>query len=167
MLEKNRKANEKPEIEVVVDEDREEYVHDRSAQIEATTKHGMSGTPIYKEWRRLANHKIEEEWKNSAVFIPSMIDEFNSFEGRPRIVTKVDGLIGPNNYKIVDVSEIPVASVRLKGITQLCLDGNEIARFDSAAGAARHVEGVTAGKIPAVCKGTRKSHAGYKWKYTE
>lgn len=166
-LKKGREANKKPEVEVIVNEDREEYVHDRSAQIEAITKHGMIGTPIYNEWRRIVRHNIDDSWRDSKIFIPTMVDEFNAFEGRPRIVAKTDGPIGPNNYKIVDVEDVPVVSGVIRGIAQLDKEGNEIARFTSAAEAARCIPGVIPGKIPAVCKGTRKSHAGFKWKYTE
>ena len=50
---------------------------------------------------------------------------------------------------------------KAKGIIQLDMDGNEIARFKSS----EDVLGFSSGNICHVCNGKRISHGGFKWKY--
>lgn len=51
-----------------------------------------------------------------------------------------------------------------KPVIQVDLEGNEIARFDSAAHAAR-VLGFDKSGINHCCRGTAKTHHGFMWKY--
>ena len=51
-----------------------------------------------------------------------------------------------------------------KPVIQMDLDGNEVARFDSAAHAAR-VLGFDKTGINHCCRGKAKTHHGFKWKY--
>ena len=50
-----------------------------------------------------------------------------------------------------------------KPITQIDLNGNEIAKFQSAKEPAK--QGFCYSKITACCRGERKTHGGYKWEY--
>lgn len=52
-------------------------------------------------------------------------------------------------------------------VIQLTKSGEFVARFISVNEAARMVPGANNSKIPAVCQGKRKTHAGFKWMYEE
>ena len=54
-----------------------------------------------------------------------------------------------------------------RAVVQLTKKGELIDRFISVNEAARMVTGANNSKIPAVCQGKRKTHAGFKWLYEE
>lgn len=52
-------------------------------------------------------------------------------------------------------------SIEPKGVIQMDMDGNEIARYPTS----EHVPGFRSGNICLVCRGKRNQHGGYKWAY--
>lgn len=171
MLADRREANEKPTVEVVVDEDRKEYINDRSAQIEACTKHGLAGTDVYRIWqnaKRVFRDDIEDAWLDPAIFARDVKRKVDAITEQATIqkVNK-DEKLGRHNHKIVKTTEAQYASGVAKEIVQLDKKtGEELARFASAAEAARSL-GVKGSHINSVCNGKRKTAEGYKWKFAE
>lgn len=165
--EEARKLNEKPQIETV-HEEIEQW--DRTSQIEACTTHGMSKTPLYKAWQTMKKvYKVIDEWQTFEPFKRVVEEEYNKFtEEQLARVYPVDSKvpIGPDNYEIKPKAEHKVKSAVAKAVEQLDKDGCVVAKYRTVTEAAKSVGGI-ASKISAVCRGTRKSHAGYKWKYLD
>ena len=74
--------------------------------------------------------------------------------------------IGPTNYKIESKYQHEIKSGVARAVERLNQDGEVVAEYSSVVEAAKAVDGI-ASKISAVCKGTRKTHAGFKWRYKE
>jgi len=163
-----REANKKPVIETVHEWD-ERFEHDRTNQIEATTTHGMSKTSLYKAWQTMKKvYGVCEEWQKFEPFKEAVEEEYNKYteDQIARIYPLNKGLIGPNNYTIKPKADHVVKSAVAKAVEQLDKDGCVIAEYRTVTEAAKAVDGI-ASKISAVCRGTRKTHADYKWRYKE
>lgn len=170
--EEARRANEKPKIETI-HEDIEKW--DRVSQIEACTTHGMSKTEIYKAWQTMKKlYRVTNEWKNFENFQKDVEVEFvvleklaNNNKELPRVYpVNTEELVGSNNYIIKRKCDHEVKSAVAKRVAKVGSDGSIEAEYDTVTEAAKAVGGI-ASKISAVCKGTRKSHAGYTWKYLD
>jgi hypothetical protein len=164
----SREANKKPVIETVHEWD-ERFEHDRTNQIEATTTHGMSKTSLYKAWQTMKKvYGVCEEWQKFEPFKEAVEEEYNKYteDQIARIYPLNKGLIGPNNYTIKPKADHVVKSTVAKAVEQLDKDGCVIAEYRTVTEAAKAVDGI-ASKISAVCRGTRKTHADYKWRYKE
>lgn len=161
-----REANKKPVVETVHEWD-ERFEHDRTNQIEAITTHGMVGTAIYAAWQTVKKvYGVSEEWTQFEQFMKDIGAEYDTFaaEDIARIYP-VDAAnpVGPTNYVIKAKKNHIVKSAVARSVVQL-KDGEMVAEYNSVTEAAKSVNGI-ATKISAVCKGNRKSHAGYEWKY--
>ena len=67
---------------------------------------------------------------------------------------------GENNSHAIRIG-LKKSINQAKGVIQLDMNGNEVARFHSS----EHAVGFSSGNICHVCNGKRKSHGGFKWKY--
>lgn len=164
-----REANKKPVIETVHEWD-ERFEHDRTNQIEACTTHGMSKTPLYKAWQTMKKiYNVCDEWQVFEPFKEVVEMEYSKYveEDNARVYPlKAGTTIGPDNYIIKPKAEHEVKSAVARAVQQLNKDGLVIGEYRTVTEAAKAVEGI-ASKISAVCKGTRKSHAGYNWRYKD
>lgn len=164
-----REANKKPSIETVHEWD-ERFEHDRTNQIEACTTHGMSKTPLYKAWQTMKKiYKVCEEWQVFEPFKEVVEMEYSKYveEDNARVYPLETGtIIGPDNYIIKPKAEHEVKSAVARAVQQLNKDGLVIGEYRTVTEAAKAVDGI-ASKISAVCKGTRKSHAGHNWRYKD
>lgn len=170
--EEARRANEKSKIETI-HEDIKKW--DRASQIEACTTHGMSKTEIYKAWQTMKKlYRVTNEWENFENFQKDVEVEFvvleklaNSNKELPRVYpVNTEELVGSNNYIIKRKCDHEVKSAVAKRVAKVGSDGSIEAEYDTVTEAAKAVGGI-ASKISAVCKGTRKSHSGYTWKYLD
>ena len=164
---KAREVNKKPVIETVHEYGDARFAHDRTNQIEATTTHGMVGTAIYTAWQTVKKvYGVSKEWAQFEQFMKDIGEEYNTFaEEDVARVYPVDTAnpAGPTNYVIKAKKDHIVKSAVARSVMQL-KDGERVAEYNSVTEAAKSVNGI-ASKISAVCKGNRKSHAGYEWKY--
>jgi hypothetical protein len=62
--------------------------------------------------------------------------------------------------------DLGLTKITKRRVTQLDMEDNEIQKFESLDAAAK-ATGVDDGCIAKVCKGSRKSAGGFKWKYTD
>ena len=168
-----REANKKPVIETVHEDD-ERFAHDRTNQIKATTTHGMSHTELYKAWQTMKKtYGVCADWEDFRGFQEIVAEEFAELEESmltkrdvPRVYPiDTECLVGPQNYQIKRVKDHKVKSAVARAVLQL-KDGEVIAEHSSVTDAAKAVNGL-ASKISAVCKGKRKTHAGFAWEYKE
>ncbi len=169
----------KPQVKTITDEKLAEYINDRSAQIKASTKHGMNRTTGYKAWQAMkakARNKgftVCSEWVNDPKRFWDDVKPLYTEIDRPAMVIK-DGY---TEYNIESISVVPlsVASAmtnRTKRVVRLTIEGWYIATYDSAHAAERECEEVCktkaiAEKINAVCNKKRSTHAFSKWEYYE
>ena len=164
-----REANKKPKIETVHEWD-ERFAHDRTNQIKATTTHGMSHTDLYKTWQNMKKvYTVCDEWQTFEPFQKVVEQEYAQYteEQAARVYPLIVGVpIGPTNYKIESKYQHEVKSGVARVVEKLNQDGEVVAEYSSVVEAAKAVDGI-ASKISAVCKGTRKTHAGFKWRYKE
>ena len=164
---KAREANKKPVIETIHEYGDARFAHDRSNQIEATTTHGMVGTAIYTAWQTVKKiYGVSKEWSQFEQFMKDIGAEYDTFaEEDIARVYPVDTAnpAGPTNYVIKAKKDHIVKSAVARSVLQL-KEGEMVAEYNSVTEAAKSVNGI-ASKISAVCKGNRKSHAGYEWKY--
>lgn len=162
--------NKKPKIETIHEWGDERFKHNRTNQIESTTTHGMSHTLLYKTWQTMKKiYPICEEWQTFEPFQKVVEQEYAAYteEQVARVYPLVVGIpIGPTNYKIESKFQHEVKSVVAKAVEKLGQQGNVLAEYASVTEAANSVNGIAA-KISAVCNGTRKTHAGFKWRYKE
>ena len=164
---KAREVNKKPVIETVHEYGDARFAHDRTNQIEAITTHGMVGTAIYTAWQTVKKiYGVSKEWTQFEQFMKDIGAEYDTFaeEDIARIYpVNTANPTGPTNYVIKAKKEHIVKSAVARSVLQL-KDGEMVAEYSSVTEAAKSVNGI-ASKISAVCKGNRKSHAGYEWKY--
>ena len=164
---KAREANKKPVIETVHEHGDARFAHDRTNQIEAITTHGMVGTAIYTAWQIVKKvYGVSKEWVQFEKFMKDIGTEYAAFAAEDIVrVYPVDTAnpVSPTNYVIKAKKDHIVKSAVARSVLQL-KDGEVIAEYSSVTEAAKSVNGI-ATKISAVCKGNRKSHAGYEWKY--
>ena len=164
---KAREANKKPVIETIHEYGDARFAHDRTNQIEAITTHGMVGTAIYTAWQTVKKiYGISKEWAQFEQFMKDIGAEYDTFAAEDIArVYPVDTAnpAGPTNYVIKAKKDHIVKSAVARSVLQL-KDGEIVAEYSSVTEAAKSVNGI-ATKISAVCKGNRKSHAGYEWKY--
>ena len=132
---------------------------DRSNQIEATTKHGKSGTAVYNAWQSMKSKPICcKEWKDS-------FDTFYEDIGKDRTDTnkfismndRSKGYVKGNVYW--GTTQQPI----LTPVSSIDSDGGKIT-YESVK-AACEATGATTGHIVACCKGKRSTHKGYGWEY--
>lgn len=165
--EEARRANEKPKIETI-HEDIEKW--DRASQIEACTTHGMSHTDLYKTWQNMKKmYAVCEEWQTFEPFREVVEKEYGQYtkEQAARVYPLVVGVpIGPTNYKVESKYQHKIKSAVAKVVEKLGQNEEVLAEYSSVAEAAKAVDGI-ASKISAVCRGTRKTHAGFNWRYKE
>lgn len=177
-LDEMRKANEKPIIETVTNQEMPEL--DDSYRIEKITKHGLKGTTAYKAWQAMkakARDKgftVCSEWiDNPQKFWDDVEHMYNKIDGRPAMMIKDRH----TEYNIGSISVVPLSQAstmngRTKRVLQLTQDGNLIAVFDSAHDASRRAK-VPNGikcipeKINAVTNGKRATHACCCWTYED
>ena len=164
-----REANKKPKIETVHEWD-ERFAHDRTNQIKSTTTHGMSHTDLYKTWQNMKKiYTVCDEWQTFEPFQKVVEQEYTQYteEQAARVYPLIVGVpIGPTNYKIESKYQHEVKSVVAKAVEKLGQNNEVLAEYASVTEAAKAVDGITS-KISAVCKGTRKTHAGFNWRYKE
>lgn len=165
-----REANKKPEIETVHEWEDERFAHDRTNQIKSTTTHGMSHTDLYKTWQNMKKvYTVCDEWQTFEPFQKVVEQEYAQYskEDSARVYPLVVGVpIGPTNYKIESKHQHEVKSAVARVVEKLNQNEDVISEYASVTEAAKAVDGI-ASKISAVCKGTRKTHAGFKWRYKE
>lgn len=166
---KAREANEKPKIETVHEWD-ERFVHDRTNQIKSTTTHGMSHTDLYKTWQNMKKvYMVCDKWQTFEPFQKVVEQEYAQYseEQVARVYPLVVGVpIGPTNYKIESKHQHEVKSAVARVVEKLSQNEDVLSEYASVTEAAKAVDGI-ASKISAVCKGARKTHAGFKWRYKE
>lgn len=159
----------KPKIETVHEWD-ERFAHDRTNQIKSTTTHGMSHTDLYKTWQNMKKvYAVCDEWQIFEPFQKVVEQEYAQYteEQAARVYPLIVGVpIGPTNYKIESKYQHEVKSAVAKAVEKLGQNEEVLAEYASVTEAAKAVEGI-ASKISAVCKGTRKTHAGFNWRYKE
>ena len=167
--EEAREANKKPKIETVHEWD-ERFAHDRTNQIKSTTTHGMSHTDLYKTWQNMKKvYAVCDEWQTFEPFQKVVEREYSQYtkEQSARVYPLIVGIpIGPTNYKIESKYQHEVKSAVAKAVEKLGQNEEVLAEYASVTEAAKAVDGI-ASKISAVCKGTRKTHAGFNWRYKE
>ena len=166
---KAREANKKPVIETVHEYGDARFAHDRTNQIEATTTHGMVGTAIYAAWQTVKKiYGVSKEWEQFEQFMKDIGAEYDAFaaEDIARVYpVDIANPVGPTNYVIKAKKDHIVKSAVARSVLQL-KDGEVVAEYSSVTEAAKSVDGI-ASKISAVCKGNRKTHAGFGWAYKE
>lgn len=166
---KAREANKKPVIETVHEYGDVRFAHDRTNQIEATTTHGMVGTAIYAAWQTVKKiYGVSKEWEQFEQFMEDIGAEYATFaaEDIARVYpVDIANPVSPTNYVIKAKKDHIVQSAVARSVLQL-KDGEVIAEYNSVTEAAKSVDGI-ASKISAVCKGNRKTHAGFGWAYKE
>lgn len=166
---KMRDKNKKPKIETIHEWD-ERFAHDRTNQIKSTTTHGMSHTDLYKTWQNMKKvYGVSEEWQTFEPFREVVEKEYGEYteEQAARVYPLVVGVpIGPTNYKVESKFQHEVKSGVAKAVEKLGTNEEVLALYGTVMEAAKAVDGI-ASKISAVCKGTRKTHAGFKWRYKE
>jgi len=159
-----------PDLSEITDEKSEDF-------IEAVTSHGLTGTFMYAQWQAMKGKARDkgvpvcDEWKNNAVrFIEDMEDDYKAMGGDRPALMLIDEMIGysKDNCEVVSLGEASKSTI--KDVVQFTLDGNPVAVFESAAEASRLArsytgEKILAAKIGAVCRGERKTHAGYIWMF--
>lgn len=164
-----REANKKPVIETVHEWD-ERFAHDRTNQIKSTTTHGMSHTDLYKTWQNMKKvYAVCDEWQIFEPFQKVVEQEYAQYteEQAARVYPLIVGVpIGPTNYKIESKYQHEIKSGVAKAVEKLGKTNEVLAEYASVTEAAKAVDGI-ASKISAVCKGTRKTHAGFNWRYKE
>ena len=166
---KAREANKKPVIETTHEHGDARFTHDRTNQIEATTTHGMVGTAIYAAWQTVKKiYGVSKEWEQFEQFMKDIGVEYDAFAAEDIArVYPVDTAnpVSPINYVIKAKKDHIVKSAVARSVLQL-KDGEVIAEYNSVTEAAKSVDGI-ASKISSVCKGNRKTHAGFGWYYKE
>lgn len=166
---KAREANKKPKIETFHEWD-ERFANDRTNQIKSTTTHGMSHTDLYKTWQNMKKvYAVCDEWQIFEPFQKAVEQEYAQYteEQAARVYPLIVGVpIGPTNYKIESKYQHEIKSGVAKAVEKLGKTNEVLAEYASVTEAAKAVDGI-ASKISAVCKGTRKTHAGFNWRYKE
>jgi len=158
-----------------------EIVNDRSAQKEATTKHSLTGARIYSYWQTMKKRAkkngsiVCKEWQDAQTFYDDMYegmlaqDALHSADKKPgnktsMVYTESTEPVGPTNCRWGTYMES--AAVWSKPIQKISLTtGEVIAKYVSVKEAAEDTLSAIGSKISAVCRGSRKTHAGYGWKY--
>ena len=166
---KVREANKKPVIETIHEHGDARFAHDRTNQIEATTTHGMVGTAIYAAWQTVKKiYGVSREWEQFEQFMEDIGMEYATFAAEDIArVYPIDTAnpVSPTNYVIKAKKDHIAKSAVARSVLQL-KDGEVVAEYSSVTEAAKSVDGI-ASKISAVCKGNRKTHAGFGWAYKE
>jgi len=171
---KAREDNKKPAVETIHEHGDARYEHDRTNQIKATTTHGMSHTELYKAWQTMKkSYDVCADWEEFRGFQEIVTEEFAELEESmltkrdvPRVYpVNIECPVGPHNYQVQRVKDHEVKSAVAREVLQV-KDGVVIAEYGSVTEAAKSVNGL-ASKISAVCKGKRKTHAGFVWEYKE
>lgn len=164
-----REANEKPKIETFHEWD-ERFAHDRTNQIKSTTTHGSSHTDLYKTWQNMKKiYTVCDEWQTFEPFQKVVEQEYAQYSEKDaaRVYPLVVGVpVGPTNYKIESKYRHKVKSTVARVVEKLNQNKEVLAEYASVTEAAKAVDGI-ASKISAVCNGTRKTHAGFNWRYKE
>jgi len=150
--------------------------------------HGMSNTKLYHVWRAMlvrtnpnnsdvykhrnyAGKGVETcaKWKTFEGFYEDMGKGYEEFKGKLPSIDRIDS---NGNYELSNCQWLEHSDNSSKDrkipVVQMTLDGEYIAKFDSAYDAAKLAQTVDSktiipGKINAVCLGKRKSHAGFTW----
>ena len=100
----------------------------------------------------------------------------NNNDPNKNVVNHIDGNKLNNHWKNLEWTTIAennqhsvnsgLTKITKRRVTQLDMEDNEIQTFESL-DAANKATGVDDGCIAKVCKGSRKSAGGFKWKYTD
>lgn len=134
------------------------------------TRHGLTDTPIYLAWISMKQRAKNEDTFMEPVWIESFeawLEDLGEPEDSILVLARLNMKNGfrKSNLKWMTIAEQRGLS-RAREIIQIDSNtGSELSKYVSAADAAIQVDKATAGHITACCRGKRKSHAGYIWKY--
>ncbi len=129
-------------------------------------KHGMSGTKEYHAWQQMKSQakkvSFEPAWNDFSVWY----EDFGKHkpDDNHQMIRKV----GSKGFVKDNVVWVTIAEARkmqvARPVIRVSNTGSEYL-YPSAIEAAHSTAKATPGHITACCRGKRKSHAGYGWKY--
>lgn len=166
---KQKQLEDKPKIKTVTDQIRVARTGNKT--------HWMTNHPVYSAWQTMKKRAFErnvqvcERWNDSEMFIADNIEKYESLldtykrtnSGSDKPALQLDETEEYNN-STVRFTKFGIVCNTSKVVIGI-KDGIET-EHKSAIKAAVEVRGIP-GKITECCKGKRKSHAGYEWKYKE
>ena len=130
----------------------------------------------FREWVLVQNKNLFEHLFNEYVKsdfdknkCPSIdrIDDYKgySFDNITLVTWEMNNLRGRSSSKNKDQCSKMAKRVWSKPVLQLSVSGNIVAEYPSTREAARQNGGFNHSAISAVCRGEKKTHKGYGWKY--
>lgn len=138
---------------------------------EVVKKYSKENKDKFKEYREKNKEKMLQQtknWrKNNLELYKQTIKDYQE-KHKEQIKTYMKEWKKANREKIREYDRIyrnSKSTKKRKNIIQYTLEGEFIQEWESAIGAARHLNKKTGAAILEVCKGKRKTIYGYKWKY--